>query len=132
MNIDMAIKKLLVIDDNPDNLVLIQFALETFANWEVLTAKNGLDGITEAETERPDAILIDFLLPDMNGLEVCEILKSNLFTCAIPIVFITAMAQKKTLAKLSASSAEGIIVKPFDIDKFDSQIAKFCNWNLVS
>ena len=120
----MPIKKLLLIEDDEDNRALIKFVLERFTDWEVLTAKDGVEGIAKAESERPDVILLDFCLPNIDGLEVCEILKSNLFTCTIPVIFITAMAQQKILAQLSASLAEGVIVKPFEIDRLDSQIAR--------
>ena len=127
----MATRKLLLIEDNLDNQTLVKFALEAEKDWEVLTAFDGIDGITKAESERPDVILLDLFMPGLNGLEVCEILKDNLFTCSIPIVFITAMAQPKILARLEATLAEGVITKPVDILNLDSQIAKFCDWESI-
>lgn len=128
----MSTKKLLLIEDNYDNQVIIKFALETETEWEVLTASDGIEGIAKAETERPDVILLDFFMPGIDGLEVCEILKSNLFTCSISIIFITAVARPEILARLEATQAEGVITKPFDVINLDSQIAEICDWKLES
>ena len=74
----MATKQLLLIDDNEDNGTLIKFALEMNSEWQVSIAKCGLDGIILAETERPDVILLDVVMPDLDGITVCEVLKNNL------------------------------------------------------
>jgi CheY-like chemotaxis protein len=129
---DMATKHLLLIEDNEDNRTLVKFALETNPGWEISTAIDGIEGITKAEIERPDVILLDVLMPGLDGLTVYEILKSNLFTCTIPIIFMTALTQQKVLAQLETTLAEGIITKPFDVVNLDSQIAKICDWELVN
>lgn len=122
----MASKQLLLIDDNEDNRVLIEFALELNTDWKILIASDGIEGITKAESERPDVILLDYIMPDLDGLTVCEILKSNLFTCSIPIVFITAMVHPEIMTRLETTLAEGIITKPFDPMNLHSQIDKIC------
>jgi CheY-like chemotaxis protein len=124
----MAIKQLLLIDDNEDNRMLVKFALELHTGWEVLTAEDGIEGITKAEVERPDAILLDILMPGLDGFTVYEVLKFNLFTCTIPIIFMTALTQEEVLTQLEATLAEGIITKPFDTINLDSQIATICDW----
>ncbi|MGF1589500.1 MAG: response regulator [Pleurocapsa sp.] len=123
----MATKRLLLIDDNEDNLTLVKFALETNPDWEVLTAENGVAGITTAETERLDVILLDVIMPDLDGLTVYEILKNNLFTCSIPVIFMTAMTQEEVIESLENTFAEGIIIKPFDVINLDSQILNICS-----
>jgi CheY-like chemotaxis protein len=128
----MATKQLLLIDDNEDNRTLVKFALEMNTDWEVLTANDGIKGITKAENERPDAILLDILMPGIDGLTVYEILKSNLFTCTIPIIFMTALTQKKVLCELKNTLAEGTITKPFDVVNLNLQIAEFCDWELAN
>ena len=122
----MTNKRLLIIDDNEDNRTLVKFALEMNFEWKVSTAASGLEGICQAEMQRPDVILLDFLMPDLDGLTVCEILKHNLFTCSIPIIFITALTQEKVLSELETTLAEGIIIKPFDINNLSSIIARIC------
>ena len=124
----MAAKHLLLIDDNEDNRTLVKFALETSPDWKVLTATDGIEGISKAEAERPDVILLDFIMPGLDGLTVCEVLKSNLFTSGIPVIFMTAWVQDKALTQLENSLAEGVITKPFDVIHLDSQIAKICQW----
>ena len=124
----MVTKRLLLIDDNEDNRLLVEYALEMNHDWEILTAVNGVEGITKAELERPDIILLDFIMPDLDGLTVCQILKSNLLTCSIPIIFMTAMTQDKVLSELETTLAEGIIIKPFDITSLHSQIMQICNF----
>lgn len=124
----MSSKRLLLIDDNKDNQTLIKTAIETTSNWKVLIAKDGIEGVTIAEFERPDAILLDFVMPGLDGFTVYDILKSNLFTRTIPIIFITAIALEQVLARLEATSAVGIITKPLDVINLPSQIAKMCQW----
>lgn len=128
----MAARHLLFIDDNEDNRILVKFALERKTDWEVLTACSGVEGIAKAETERPDVILLDFIMPDLDGIAVLDVLKSNLFTCSIPVIFVTAMVQTDLLVRLKNSLAIGVITKPFDIINFDSQIANICKWDMVS
>ncbi len=130
----MATKQLLLIDDNEDNRTLVQLALEMNPDWEweVLTASDGIEGITKAKLIRPDVILLDLIMPGLDGLNVYENLKSNLLTYSIPIIFMTALTQKKVLSQLDNTLAEGIIIKPFNVIDLDAQIAKICNWEIVS
>ena len=124
----MGRKRLLLIDDNKDNQMLIKTAIETTSNWKVSVAEDGIEGVTLAELERPDAILLDFVMPGLDGFTVYDILKSNLFTRTIPIIFITAIALERVLTRLKTTSAAGIIVKPLDAINLHSQIAKMCQW----
>lgn len=128
----MAAKRLLFIDDNEDCRILIKLAIESKTDWKVLTAKDGLEGIIKAETERPDVILLEFIMPDLDGLTVLDILKSNLFTCSIPVIFITAMVQTELLFQLENTLAVGIITKPFDVINLNFQIAEICKWETIS
>ena len=127
----MAARRLLLIDDNGDNRMSIAFALESKTDWKVLTATNSIEGINKAETERPDVILLDSVMPDLDGLTAYEVLKSNLFT-TIPVIFITAMVEAKVLAQLEATLAAGIITKPVDVNNLDTQIAKMYQWEINS
>ena len=112
--------------------MLIKFALESKTDWKVITATNGIEGISKAETKRPDVILLDLVMSDLDGLTVCEVLKSDLFTCTIPVIFITAMVEAKVLARLEATLAAGIITKPFEVTNLDLEIAKICQWEIDS
>ena len=124
----MGTKRLLLIDDNKDNRMLIKSAIEVTSNWKVSIAEDGIEGVTKAEFERPDAILLDFVMPGLDGFTVYNILKSNLFTRTIPIIFITAIGLDAVLARLETTSAKGIITKPLDTINLHSQIAEICQW----
>ena len=124
----MGVKQLLLIDDNKDNQTLVKTAIEATSNWKVSVAEDGVEGVTIAEFERPDAILLDFVMPGLDGFTVYNILKSNLFTRAIPIIFITGVALERVLERLETTSAAGIIIKPFDSINLRSQIAQMCQW----
>ena len=124
----MGVKQLLLIDDNKDNQTLVKTAIEATSNWKVSVAEDGVEGVTIAEFERPDAILLDFVMPGLDGFTVYNILKSNLFTRAIPIIFITGVALERVLERLETTSAAGIIIKPFDTINLRSQIAQMCQW----
>ena len=124
----MGVKQLLLIDDNEENQLLIKTAIETTSDWKVSVAEDGVEGVTIAELERPDAILLDFVMPGLDGFTVYNILKSNLFTSTIPIIFITGVALKRVLERLETTSAAGIIIKPFDTINLHDQIAQMCQW----
>lgn len=128
----MATKRLLVIDDERETLTLIEFALHLKTNWQIITASSGIEGISKAEQEQPDVILLDVLMPDLDGMSVCDLLKSNIFTCAIPVIFMTAMTHPELLSSLETSWALGVITKPFDVIGLDEQIAKVCEWHPIS
>ena len=124
----MAGKQILIIDDNEDHRTIVKMALEANSDWKVFTAPNAIEGIVLAELERPDAILLDLAMPDLDGLTVCEVLKSNLFTRTIPIIFMTAITQEKTLMHLKDTLAQGIILKPFDALNLRPLISRICGW----
>jgi CheY-like chemotaxis protein len=107
--------KLLLIDDNEDNRLLTKMALEKSTNWRIVTASNGIEGVTKAELEVPDVILLDFIMPDIDGVLVYEILKDNLLTSKIPVIFVTAMANNEALFHLKSTGANGVITKPLNI-----------------
>ncbi|MEO1693277.1 MAG: response regulator [Cyanobacteria bacterium J06631_6] len=94
----MTNKRVLLIDDNEDTRTMVKFALEMNAVWKVLTAGSAIEGIALAETERPDIALLNLAMPQLDGLTTYDILKANLFTCSIPIVFITAHTQEKVIS----------------------------------
>lgn len=111
-----SVGKILVVDDAPDNLRLL-FALLKKARFEVLTAINGKMALEAAPSLQPDLILLDILLPDLNGYEVCRRLKQNPQTADIPILFISGLGD--SLDKLEAFSVGGVdyICKPFQSEE---------------
>lgn len=91
----MSIDSLLLIDDDPDCITLIKFVLTCETNWQIWTACKGKEGVELAQLKHPNAILLDIVMPDINGLEVYKLLKLNRITRSIPIIFITAMVSMK-------------------------------------
>ena len=105
----------LVIDDNDDSNKLVQLVLQQDTDWQVEIASRGIDGITQAQSIQPEIILLDIAMPDMDGVEVYKILKSNSKTSSIPVVFVTAMPMlEQTLIK-EIDRDVAIIAKPLDI-----------------
>jgi CheY-like chemotaxis protein len=123
--------KLLLIDDDEDNRALIKFALEIDTNWEILTAPNGIEGIIKAESQRPDIILLDLIMPDLDGFSVYEVLKQNLITRDTPVIFVTAMVNNKVLTKLKKTNINGIITKPLNTISLATDIARLWKNSLL-
>ena len=107
--------KIVAIDDNADNLFTLKVLIrEQFPNAIVLTALSGKEGLEIAEAEIPHLILLDILMPEMDGFEVCKKLKSNKILSDIPVVFVTALGAKKDRIKALNCGGEGFLSKPID------------------
>lgn len=116
--------KILAIDDNFDNLIIIQALVsDVFPTADVLLATSGKEGLILAEKEDPDVILVDVVMPGMDGFEVCEKLKSNQLTCDIPVIFITALkGDKESRIHGLEVGAEAFLAKPIDETELVAQI----------
>jgi DNA-binding response OmpR family regulator len=106
-------KKILVIDDYPDNVFLLQDRLEN-EGFEVVKAYNGRMGIQTARDERPDLILLDIMMPDITGYEVCKELIQGEDTKMIPIILLTALTDAENLKAGLQAGAFDYIKKPFN------------------
>ena len=106
-------KKILVIDDLPENVFMLQDRLE-HEGYEVLTAYDGKSGIQKAQTELPDLILLDIMMPDINGIEVCKILVKDKNTSDIPIILVTAKTGAEDTKDGLDAGAFDYIKKPFN------------------
>ncbi len=117
-------KKVLIIEDNEDNLYLIEFILRTL-NLEIISAKNGYDGLKMAMNENPDLILMDIQLPDINGLEVTKLIR-NVEKCRnIPIVAITSYAMTGDRQRSLDAGCTGYIEKPLNPETFADSVLKY-------
>jgi DNA-binding response OmpR family regulator len=105
--------KILVIDDLPENVFLLQDRLE-HENFEVITAYDGNSGIEKAIKELPDLILLDVMMPDITGIEVCKILVNNPDTANIPIILVTAKSGAEDTKEGLEAGAFDYIKKPFN------------------
>ena len=116
-------KKILVIDDNLLNLKLIFDVLKTdFPNYQIILSQSGIEGIEIAQRELPDIILLDILMPGMDGFEVCNILKNDKTTNHIPILMVSAMNELSFRVKGLNTGADAFISKPFDNAELKAQI----------
>lgn len=108
--------KVLIIDDVKDNLITLSVLIrESFSTAKILSALNGKDGIEIANAEDPDLILLDILMPAMDGFKVCELLKKNPATSEIPVVFVTALRDDvDNKVKALEVGADAFISKPID------------------
>jgi CheY-like chemotaxis protein len=106
--------KVLIIDDEDDIRRIARLSLSRVGGMEVVEASNGSDGIREAEAGLPDAILLDMMMPGMDGPATLAALRANVLTGTIPVVFLTAKAQSSEIDRLLTLGAKGVLTKPFD------------------
>ncbi len=104
--------KILVVDDEPDALELVSFNLKS-AGYEVVTADNGNEALKKARQHVPDLILLDVMLPEVDGLEVCKLLRRDPATAPIPIIMLTAKAGEIDRVLGLELGAEDYVTKPF-------------------
>ncbi|MEO1445286.1 MAG: response regulator [Cyanobacteria bacterium J06635_11] len=117
-----------MIDDEVDIQTVARIGLTTLSGWDVLTASSGAEGIAQALRRQPDAILLDVMMPDMDGVATLKALKADAQTQAIPVIFLTAKSKAADRKKLYEAGAQGVINKPFDPTTLASQISGFLGW----
>jgi CheY-like chemotaxis protein len=122
-------KRILVIDDEDDIREVAQLCLEMVANWEMLTACSGSEGLVLAEAEQPDAILLDVMMPEMDGLTTFQKLQANTATQHIPVIFLTAKVQSADRQRFALTGVTAIIAKPFDPLNLADQVAEALGWS---
>ncbi|MEM7761509.1 MAG: response regulator [Cyanobacteria bacterium P01_A01_bin.40] len=127
----MLPNSLLIIDDDRDFITLIDFVFKEDSNWEVLAETNGNQGVATAKLIQPDIILLDVVMPEIDGFAIYKLLKYNLLTCNILIIFVSAKAWIKEEVKSRIAEDVLVITKPFDIlelhSQLDNQLDKLCN-----
>ncbi|MTJ55137.1 response regulator [Anabaena sp. UHCC 0253] len=125
----MKSKKVLIIDDEEDIREVAQISLEIMAGLEVIVARTSREGIQKAETEQPDAILLDVMLPDMDGLITFEQLQSNPQTKHIPVILLTAKVQPSDQRRFATIGIKAVITKPFKPAQLAEQLLVALNWS---
>lgn len=114
-------KKILVVDDEPHIQKLIALRLKV-NRFQVFTAGNGVEGLEIAKREKPDLILLDIMMPKMNGYEFLQKLKTMPSVRIIPIIMFTAKASQEDVDRAIALGAIDYVIKPFDADRLLSKI----------
>ena len=120
-------KKILIIEDNEMNIQVLQEMLED--NYNLIISTNGYSGIDNAVKTRPDLILLDIMLPDVNGFQIAKELKTFNSTKEIPILFISAVTNENVIKSSSKLGVEGYIVKPFQKEKLENKILEIITSN---
>jgi two-component system, OmpR family, alkaline phosphatase synthesis response regulator PhoP len=124
----MSTKRILLIDDEKIIRLAIQVSLNELANWTVLTADSSAEGLRQAQIEKPDAILLDLMMPEMDGLTVLRKLKENSETSDIPVILLTAKVQAGGFNPSDDRQFSGILSKPFDPITLADRITKILHW----
>jgi len=120
----MGKARILYIEDNIDNMTLVKRVLE-IEGFEVIPAETGKDGVSKAIENLPDIIITDINLPDIDGYEVTDMLKSDKKTAHIPVIAMTANVMKKDREHVFRAGCDGYISKPIDVDELPGQIENF-------
>jgi len=114
--------KILVVEDDRSIQMVLELVLSRVAKCQVLVASDGREGLSKIQEHKPDVVLLDLMMPGMDGFEVCQRSKADEATRHIPIIFLTAQPQPASVARAMALGAAGYIVKPFDPIKIIDQI----------
>jgi two-component system alkaline phosphatase synthesis response regulator PhoP len=119
----MMAKKILVVDDEIKLLTVIQKRLES-VGYEVITAKDGGEGLRKARAENPDLIILDLILPILDGYQVCSILKHDTVYKKVPILMLTVRSQKQDMDEGMRVGADAFMTKPFKHEELLAQVAE--------
>jgi two-component system, OmpR family, alkaline phosphatase synthesis response regulator PhoP len=124
-------KTVLLIDDEPDIREVAQLSLGAVAGWRVLTAGGGTEGIELAANRQPDAILLDVMMPELDGPATLEALRERDETRTIPVLFMTAKAQAGELSRYASLGVAGVIPKPFDPMTLHERVSGALGWDAI-
>ena len=116
------VPRILIVDDELDFIELVKFRL-TNLHCEFIEANDGVHALSQARMGKPDLILLDILLPDLDGLSVCEILRRQPSTKKIPIIFMSALSGDVT-KRTVAMHAEDFFTKPLDLARLEKRIGE--------
>ena len=124
----MSDKRVLLIDDEDDIREIAQDSLEIIGGYEVSTASSGTEGLAHARAQQPDAILLDMMMPDMDGTATFQRLQDDAATRHIPVILLTAKVQSSDRLRFAELGVTGVIAKPFDPVSLSSQVAQVLGW----
>jgi DNA-binding response OmpR family regulator len=116
------VPRILIVDDENDFIELLQYKLAGYG-YELIVANDGVHALSQARTMKPNLILLDILLPDLDGLSVCEILRRQPATKKIPIIFMSALTGDIT-KRTASMQAEDFFTKPLDLNRLEKRIGE--------
>ena len=123
-------KRILIVDDEESIQKVVSLSLKLEASWESITASSGKEGIRQAEAHHPDAILLDVMMPELDGVATFEALGNNPKTEAIPVILLTAKTRTAERRLFQNIGVAGVILKPFNPLSLASEIAKLLDWTI--
>ncbi len=127
----MPKRRLLVVDDEPAIREIAQISLEAIGGWETAAAGSGTEALARVAVDRPDAILLDVMMPGLDGPQTVARLQQEASTRDIAVILLTAKVQPPERARLAGlPGVTGLIAKPFDPIELPAQIAEFVGWDL--
>ncbi len=121
-------KRILIVDDEEDICQVVQASLEEFGGWQTVLAHSGQEGLTLAQAEHPDAILLDVSMPEMDGFETFEKLQGNPATQQIPVILLTSKVLARDRKRFADLNVAGVITKPFNPLTIWQQVADLLRW----
>ena len=124
------VPRILIVDDEGDFIELVKFRLASLG-CEFLVAADGVHALSQAREFKPDLILLDILLPDLDGLSVCEILRRQPGTKKIPIIFMSALTGDVT-KRTAAMHAEDFFTKPLDLNRLEKRIGELLHTGIAA
>jgi CheY-like chemotaxis protein len=122
-------RKILIIDDEDDIREVAALSLESVAGWDVAMASSGAQGLLRAAEYQPDAILLDVMMPGMDGPTTFRELRKNPVTAKIPVLLLTAKVQATDQRRFADLGVEAVLFKPFDPLTLSSQISGVLGWS---
>lgn len=123
-------KRILLVDDDAFIREVTQTTLELMAGWKVLLADSGREALRIAGEEALDAILLDVMMPEMDGRTTLQALRAEAGTEAIPIIFLTARLQPAERRSLEQLDVSGVLAKPFDPVRLPEEVAALLGWEI--
>jgi CheY-like chemotaxis protein len=121
-------RRILIIDDEADIREVAALSLETLAGWEVMVASSGAQGLARAASYQPDAILLDVMMPGMDGPTTFKELRKNPATAHIPVLLLTAKVQASDQHLFASLDVAAVLTKPFDPLTLSKQVSGVLGW----
>ena len=116
--------KILIIEDNDDNRDILKHQLE-YLGYEVVEAADGLDGLNQVEKERPDLVIVDVMMPGIDGREVARRLRADSKTKDLPILAATVLFHTEDIHSCLAAGCNDVLSKPFTLQQLKDRLEKF-------
>jgi DNA-binding response OmpR family regulator len=124
------VPRILIVDDENDFIELLQYKLAGHG-YDLIVANDGVHALSQARTLKPDLILLDILLPDLDGLSVCEILRRQPSTKKIPVIFMSALTGDVT-KRTAVMHAQDFFTKPLDLARLEKRIAELLHTGIAA